>query len=96
MVGVFALPLLFLLGDEWELVAGQPVDSILAALMAPVTVLGMCASVILRRKGKSRQGMTAQFAGPLLFAYLIFVNVIIWFEYYLLFLIATAAGQQHY
>jgi hypothetical protein len=35
--------------------------------------------------------MAAQFAGPLVFAYLIFVNVIIWFEFYLLFLIAGVA-----
>ena len=90
-IGVLALPLLFLLGDEWELVAGQPVDSILAALMAPVTVLGICASVILRRKGKSLPGMMVQFAGLLLFLYLITANLLIAFGLYLVFLIAGVA-----
>ena len=90
-IGVLALPLLFLLGDEWELVAGQPVDSILAALMAPVTVLGICASVILRRKGKSLPGMMVQFAGLLLFLYLITANLLIAFGLYLVFLVAGVA-----
>ena len=90
-IGVLALPLLFLLGDEWELVVGQPVDSILAALMAPVTVLGICASVILRRKGKSLPGMMVQFAGLLLFLYLITANLLIAFGLYLVFLIAGVA-----
>lgn len=90
-IGVLALPLLFLLGDEWELVVGQPVDSILAALMAPVTVLGICASVILRRKGKSLPGMMMQFAGLLLFLYLITANLLIAFGLYLVFLIAGVA-----
>ncbi len=35
MIGVLALPLLFSLGDEWDLLMGHPVDSLLAALMAP-------------------------------------------------------------
>lgn len=91
VVGVFTLPLLFALGDEWDLMARQPVDSVLAALMAPITVLGICASVILRRKGKSWQGMVAQFAGLLLFLYLIFANMLIGFGPYLLFLVAGAA-----
>lgn len=90
-IGVLALPLLFLLGDEWELVVGQPVDSILAALMAPVTVLGICASVILRRKGKSLPGMVVQFAGLLLFLYLITANLLIAFGLYLVFLVAGVA-----
>ena len=90
-IGVLALPLLFLLGDEWELVVGQPVDSILAALMAPVTVLGICASVILRRKGKSLPGMMVQFAGLLLFLYLITANLLIAFGLYLVFLVAGVA-----
>ena len=90
-IGVLALPLLFLLGDEWELVVGQPVDSILAALMAPVTVLGICASVILRRKGKSLPGMVVQFSGLLLFLYLITANLLIAFGLYLVFLVAGVA-----
>ena len=90
-IGVLALPLLFLLGDEWELVVGQPVDSMLAALMAPVTVLGICASVILRRKGKSLPGMVVQFAGLLLFLYLITANLLIAFGLYLVFLVAGVA-----
>lgn len=90
-IGVLALPLLFLLGDEWELVVGQPVDSILAALMAPVTVLGICASVILRRKGKSLPGMMVQFSGLLLFLYLITANLLIAFGLYLVFLVAGVA-----
>ena len=91
VIGVLALPLLFLLGDEWELVAGRPVDSVVAALMAPVTVLGICASVILRRKGKSLAGMVAQFAGLLLFLYLITANVLVAFGPYFVFLVAGAA-----
>ena len=90
-MGVLARPRLFLLGDEWELVVGQPVDSILAALMAPVTVLGICASVILRRKGKSLPGMVVQFAGLLLFLYLITANLLIAFGLYLVFLVAGVA-----
>ena len=90
-IGVIALPLLFSLGDEWDLLMGHPVDSILAAVMAPVTVLGICASVLLRRKGKSLLGMVVQFAGPLLFLYLITANLLIAFGAYLLFLVAGVA-----
>ena len=90
-IGVLALPLLFSLGDGWDLLMGHPVDSILAALMAPVTVLGICASVILRRKGKSLPGMVVQFIGPLLFLYLITANLLIGFGPYLWFLVAGVA-----
>lgn len=88
VIGVLALPLLFSLGDEWDLLMGHPVNGVLAALMAPVTVLGICASVILRRKGKRLPGMVVQFAGLLIFLYLITVNLLIGFGLYLLFLVA--------
>lgn len=90
-VGVLTIPLLFSLGDEWDLLTGHPIDSVLAALMAPVTVLGICASVILRRKGKSLPGIAAQFAGLLLFLYLITANLLMGFGAYLLFLVAGVA-----
>lgn len=90
-IGVIALPLLFCLGDGWDLLTGNPIDSILAAFMAPVTVLGLCASVILRRKGKSIPGMMVQFAGLFLFLYLITANLLIGFGAYLLFLAAGVA-----
>ena len=90
-VGVLTIPLLFSLGDEWDLLMGHPIDSVLAALMAPVTVLGICASVILRRKGKSLPGRAAQFAGLLLFLYLITANLLMGFGAYLLFLVAGVA-----
>lgn len=88
---VLALPLLFSFGDEWDLLMGEPVDSVLAALMAPVTVLGICASVLLRRKGKSLPGLVVQFVGLLLFLYLITKNLLIAFGAYLLFLVAGIA-----
>ena len=91
VIGVVALPILFSLGNEWDLLTGRPVDSILAACMAPLTVLGICASVLLRRKGKSLLGMVVQFIGPLLFLYLITANLLIAFGAYLLFLVAGIA-----
>ena len=90
-VGVLTIPLLFSLGDGWDLLSRSPVDSLLAALMAPITVLGICASVVLRRKGKSLPGMVVQFAGLLLFLYLITANLLIGFGSYLLFLVAGVA-----
>ena len=88
---VVALPLLFSLGDEWDLLMGDPVGGVMAALMAPVTVLGICASVLLRRKGKSVLGMVVQFIGPMLFLYLLTANLLIAFGAYLLFLVAGVA-----
>jgi hypothetical protein len=91
IIGVFALPLLFSLGDGWDLLLDRPGNTLLAALMAPVTVLGICASVVLRRKGKSLLGMVVQFVGLLLFIYLLFANVLISFGLYLIFPLAGIA-----
>lgn len=88
---VLALPLMVSLGDGWDLLV-YSVDKILAAFMAPVTVLGICASVILRRKGKSLAGITVQFVGLFLFLYLITANFLIAFDGYLLFLVAGVAA----
>jgi hypothetical protein len=91
VIGVVAVPLFWALGSEWEVLEGKTFDIVLSNLMAPITVLGICASVILRRKGKSRQGMLAQFIGPVLFLYLLFANVLFTFGFYLLFLVAGIA-----
>lgn len=88
---VLTLPLLFSLGAEWDLLMEDPVNSILAAFMAPVTVLGICASVLLRRKGKRKLGMAVQFAGLLIFLYLFTANFLIAFGAYLLFPVAGVA-----
>lgn len=90
-IAVLTLPLLFSLGAEWDLLMGNPVNSILAAFMAPVTILGICASMTLRRKGKRMLGMTVQFAGLLIFLYLITANFLIAFGAYLWFLGAGVA-----
>ena len=90
-VAVSVLPLMFALGDGWDLLPAQSIDNLLAALMAPITVLSICASVILRRKGKSLPGMVVQFVGLVVFLYLIAANVLIAFGPYLLFLVAGVA-----
>ena len=88
VIAVVALPLFWALGGEWEVLGDRTFDIVLSNLMAPITVLGICASVFLRRKGKSLQGMVVQFIGPALFLYLLSVNVLIAFGFYLLFLVA--------
>ena len=75
VIGAIALPFFWALGGGWDLLDGKPFAMTLSALLAPITVLGICASVILRRKGKSIQGMLVQFAGPALFMYLLFTNI---------------------
>ena len=92
VIAVVALPLFWALGGEWEVLGDRTFDIVLSNLMAPITVLGICASVILRRKGKSLQGMLAQFIGPVVFLYLLFANVLFAFGFYLLFLIAGIAA----
>ena len=91
VIGVVALPLFWALGSDWDILEGRPFDVMLSALLAPITVLGICASVLLRRKGKSLQGMLVQFVGPVLFLYLLSANVLIGFGFYLLFLVAGIA-----
>ena len=90
-IAVIVLPLMFALGDGWDLIPTQSIDNTLAALMAPITVLSICASVILRRKGKGLLGMVVQFVGLLLFLYLIAANLLIAFGAYQLFLVAGVA-----
>ena len=92
VIGVMALPLFWVLGGGWEILEGQTFNVMLSSLLAPITVLGICASVFLRRKGKSLPGMLVQFVGPVLFLYLFTANVLIIFGFYLLFLAAGIAA----
>ena len=91
VIGVMLLPLFWAFGGGWDVLEGRSFDVMLSVLLAPITVLGICASVFLRRKGKSLQGMLVQFVGPVLFLYLLSVNILIAFGFYLLFLVAGIA-----
>lgn len=92
VLGAVAVPLFWALGSDWEVLGDRTFDIVLSNLMAPITVLGICASVFLRRKGKSLQGMLVQFIGPVVFLYLLCANVLLAFGFYLLFLIAGIAA----
>lgn len=67
IVGIIGVPLITILCFDWEFLDDGSLYMNLVHLIPAATVLGICASVILRRKGKSYGGFIAQFIVPVIF-----------------------------
>lgn len=92
LVGLIATPIFLVIGPAWEVLPEKGWTAILGALMAPITLIGVCASILLRRKGKSKLGMAAQFVGPAVFFGLMTAYVLVGFGYGMLFMVAGVAA----
>lgn len=67
VVGIIGVPAIALLCYEWDMLEDGSLAMTLVHLLAPATVIGVCASIILRRKGQAKAGMMVQFIVPVIF-----------------------------
>ena len=73
LIAILAFPFIFIVSAFSEIVADTSVWQQILYLAPALTVLGIGASVALRRLGCKRTGFGIQFAGPLIFALLILI-----------------------
>ena len=68
LIALVAFPFIFLVSGLSEIVADTSVWQQILYLTPALTVLGIAASVVLRRCGYGKTGLLIQFMGPILFA----------------------------
>ena len=73
LIAIVAFPFIFMVSVLSEIVADTSIWQQILYLTPALTVLGIGASVALRRLGCKRTGFGIQFAGPVIFALLIFI-----------------------
>ena len=73
LIAIVAFPFIFIVSALSEIVADASVWQQILYFTPALTVLGIGASVALRRLGCKRTGFGIQFAGPLIFALLILI-----------------------
>ena len=73
LIAIMAFPFIFMVSVLSEIVADTSIWQQILYLTPALTVLGIGASVALRRLGCKRTGFWSQFAGPLIFALLILI-----------------------